>query len=158
MNATEFIKYAATFAAGAFTQHKYTQHQVFRDPGFLAVLDNALTDATEADLERIVRLDPDRLRDWAMAPPRLRGPLLNKWAQEDQEHVPVLEKAVLAFIGAESREEAEAIVSQKEEALRRRKSTGFWRSTWTDRRGLAISWIVLLIFIVASFTYVFAYH
>lgn len=158
MNARELIKYAATFAAGAYAQHKYTQHQVFRDPAFLAILDEALTHATEADIGKIIRLDPEKLRDWAMAPPRLKGPLLEKWAKEGQDNTPFLENTMLAYLGVNSPEEAEAKVSQKEENLRRRREMGYWRREWASHRALVILQIALAVFSILGLIYVFGYH
>jgi len=85
MDAKQFIKYAGVFAAGAYTQHKYVQHQVFRDPGFLSLLDAALVTAKKEDIEQLVFLEPARLRDWVMAPEALRPALLRKWAIENKQ-------------------------------------------------------------------------
>jgi len=85
MNATEFIKYAALFAAGAYTQHKYTQHQVFSDPSFLALLESALQDSTQEDIDKLVDLEPEKLKDWVMAPKPFRARLLTKFYQEQQQ-------------------------------------------------------------------------
>lgn len=85
MNAKEFIKYAAIFAAGAYTQHKYTQHQIFRDPGFLKLFDAALQNSTDEDIDQLMRLEPDQLRDWVMAPEKIRPKLLQKFAERQQQ-------------------------------------------------------------------------
>ena len=82
MDTKQFLKYAGMFAAGAYAQHKYTQHQVFRDPGFIAVLDAALEGVPQEEIDELVRLSPDRLRDWAMAPRTMRPALLRKWKLE----------------------------------------------------------------------------
>jgi hypothetical protein len=55
MDAKQFIKYAGVFAAGAYTQHKYVQHQVFRS-GLLSLLDAALVTAKKDDIEQLVFL------------------------------------------------------------------------------------------------------
>jgi hypothetical protein len=85
VDAKEFIKYAALLTTGAYAQHRYSQHQVFRDPGFLSVLDAALKNATKEEVEQIVNLKPDQIRDWAMAPTILRPKLIEKWASEKQQ-------------------------------------------------------------------------
>jgi hypothetical protein len=85
MKAKEFIKYAAIFATGAYTQHKYTQNQVFRDPGFLELFDVALQKATKEDIDQLIYLEPDQLRDWVMAPELFRPKLLEKFATLKQQ-------------------------------------------------------------------------
>lgn len=87
MDAREFIKYAAAFAVGAYTQHKYIQHQVFRDPAFISILDVALQNTKNEDIDKLIYLEPDQLRDWVMAPDTFRPKLLQKWADEKQQEI-----------------------------------------------------------------------
>jgi hypothetical protein len=85
MNAKEFIKYAAVFAAGAYTQQKYTHNQVFRDTRFLVLFDTALQNVTQEEIDQLIYLEPDQLKDWVMAPSPLRSKLLQKFAEQKQQ-------------------------------------------------------------------------
>ena len=135
MNATQFIQYAATFAGGAYAQHKLTQQQVFRDPGFLSILDAALQDVKESDIEQLVNLSPNRLRDWAMAPKVMRPALLKKWASEPQDK--------LAEQIARSIDELAQKIPESEEI-----NAGFWKSNF---RRAPIATILLFIGIIVLF-------
>jgi len=141
MNATQFFKYAATFAGGAaggaYAQHKLTQQQVYRDPAFLAILDVALQDVSESDIAQLVNLSPNRLRDWAMAPKALRPALLTKWASEPE--VSSLEN--LANTLGHAADDIDAF--RAERAAARKKK---WRFRWF---ALAALWLGVLVIIFA---------
>ncbi len=128
MNATQFIKYAATFAGGAYAQHKLAQQQVFRDPGFLSILDAALQDVEEDDIEQLVNLSPNRLRDWAMAPKVMRPALLKKWVSEPEESL--AEQVARSF-----NELADKIPERKE------ISPGFWKTSFREHP--VLTWILV---------------
>jgi len=50
----------------------------------LALLESALQDSTQEDIDKLVDLEPEKLKDWVMAPKPFRARLLTKFYQEQQ--------------------------------------------------------------------------
>lgn len=150
MNAEQFIKYFAAFAGGAYAQHKATEHRVFRDPEFLAILDAALQGVSESDIEQLVNLSPSRLRDWAMAPKAMRPALLKKWASEPEISVDEYLAAKLESDTEELVRKNPDVLSFDEEGRLRGKPRGVFYIMWGDivRHRWAAAIIILCIMIL----------
>ena len=91
MDIHQLMKYAAVFAAGAYTQSDQAKKRI-NDPEFQKQFDAALKVTSQQEIDQLIHLKPDELVDWVIAPEQFRSQLLNKFINEKEHDENVISK------------------------------------------------------------------